>query len=174
MTPWTHPSPQTKWYLYRFSRFCTMGRPIVKYMDTLWSQSVHILYNGTPLFPLKIAPSHGGSGPPYEYDTWLPGPTPVLNPNSISIGSAILAGLTSVTDRPIDHATWSVTTDRIYVRSTAMRSKNYYCVGLTPFEWLSSTRDFDLDWVIRHTIVYQSSTSTYIPNFIEIGKTFLL
>ena len=29
-----------------------------------------------------------------------------------------------------------------------------------------------LDWVIRHTVVHHSSTSTYIPNFIGIGKTF--
>ena len=47
--------------------------------------------------PLKIVPSHGGSGPPSN--TWFPGPSRVLNPNSISIGSAVFAGLTSVTDR---------------------------------------------------------------------------
>jgi len=29
-----------------------------------------------------------------------------------------------------------------------------------------------LDRVTRHTIVHQSSTSIYTPNFIEIGKTF--
>jgi len=29
-----------------------------------------------------------------------------------------------------------------------------------------------LDRVIRHTVVHQSSTSIYIPNFIEIRKTF--
>ena len=29
-----------------------------------------------------------------------------------------------------------------------------------------------LDPVIRHTVVYHSSTSTYIPNFIEIEETF--
>ena len=29
-----------------------------------------------------------------------------------------------------------------------------------------------LDRVIWHTAVHQSSTSIYIPNFIEIGKTF--
>jgi len=29
-----------------------------------------------------------------------------------------------------------------------------------------------LDRVIRHTVVHHSSTSTYIPNFIKIGKTF--
>jgi len=53
--------------------------------------------------------------------------------NGISIGAAVFAGLTSVTnrstdrltDRPTDHATRSVTTGRIYIRSTAMRPNNY-------------------------------------------------
>jgi len=53
---------------------------------------------------------------------WFPGPTWILNANGISIGSAVFAGLTSVndrpTERPTDHATRSVTIDRIYVRST--------------------------------------------------------
>jgi len=31
-------------------------------------------------------------------------PTRVLNPNGILIGSAVSAGLTSVTDRPTNHA----------------------------------------------------------------------
>jgi len=34
------------------------------------------------------------------------------------------------------------------------------------------TLTLTLDRVIRHTIVHQSSTSTYIPNFSVIGKTF--
>jgi len=53
-------------------------------------------------------------------NTWFPGPIRVLNPNGISIGSAIFAGLTSVTDRPTDHATRLVTIDHIYayIRST--------------------------------------------------------
>jgi len=66
--------------------------------------------------PLKIAPSHGGIWAPSN--TWFPVPTRVPNPNGISIGSAIFAGLTSVTDRPIDNATQSVTIDHIWVRST--------------------------------------------------------
>ena len=70
---------------------------------------------GPTLFPLKTAPSHGGSRPPTN--TWLPGLTRLLNPNGILIGSAVFAGLTSVTDRPTDHATRSVTTDLIYVRT---------------------------------------------------------
>jgi len=92
------------------SRFCTDNH------------SVPILYNGTPLPPSKLPIHMGGSGLPSN--TWFPGPTRVLHPNGISIGSAVLAGLTSVTDRPTDHVTWSVTIDRIYVRNTAMRSNN--------------------------------------------------
>ena len=29
-----------------------------------------------------------------------------------------------------------------------------------------------LNWVILHTMMHHSSTSTYVPNFIEIEKTF--
>jgi len=29
-----------------------------------------------------------------------------------------------------------------------------------------------LDWVILHTVMHHSSTSTYIPNVIEIEETF--
>jgi len=77
-------------------------------------------------FPLKIATSHTGIWTPSN--TWFPGFTQVLNPNgngnvtlvsSAKTSSAVLAGLTSVTDRPTDHATRSVTIGRIYVRSTA-------------------------------------------------------
>jgi len=46
---------------------------------------------------LKIVPSHGGYGLPFN--TWFLGPTRVFNPNGISIGAAAFAGLTSVTDR---------------------------------------------------------------------------
>jgi len=35
-------------------------------------------------------------------NTWFLGPSRVLNPNGISIGSAVLAGLTTMTDRPTD------------------------------------------------------------------------
>jgi len=65
----------------------------------------------------------GGSGPPSN--TMFPGPTQVLNPTGSSIGSAVFAGLTSVTDRPTDYATRSVRIGRTYVRSTAMRPNNY-------------------------------------------------
>jgi len=64
---------------------------------------VPILYNGTPLSPLKIAPSHGWIWTPSN--TWFSGPIGVLNPNGISIGEAVFVGLTSVTDRQTDRQT---------------------------------------------------------------------
>ena len=54
------------------------------------------------------------------------------NPNSISIGSAVFAGLTIVTDRPdrqTDHATPCITIGCIYGRSTAMRPNNFLSLG---------------------------------------------
>jgi len=50
------------------------------------------------LLALKVAPSRGGSEPPSN--TWFLEPTRVFNPNSILIGSAVFAGLSTVTDRP--------------------------------------------------------------------------
>ena len=89
---------------------------------------------------LHHPPWGGGSGqsnlrkrPPVcsnKSNTWFLEPTRVHNPNGISIGSVVFAGLTTVTDRQTDrqtdHATPSVnsaSTGRIYARSTAMRHK---------------------------------------------------
>ena len=66
-------------------------------------QKVPILYNGTPILTPKFAPSHGESEP--LSNTWSLGPSQVLNPDGISIGSAIFAGLSSVTDRQTDRQT---------------------------------------------------------------------
>jgi len=78
--------------------------------------------------PLKIVPSSGGSGPHLIRGSLGPPATPVLDPNGGSIDSAVFCRAHSVpnrqTDRQTDHATWSVTTGRIYVRSTAMRPNN--------------------------------------------------
>jgi len=79
MLPWAHPSPNPKWDLDQFSVFAQ-----------LTAGSCYILQWST-LFPLKIAPSHGGSEPPFN--TWFLGPIRALNPNRISIGSTILHNL---------------------------------------------------------------------------------
>jgi len=83
--------------------------------------SIPVLYSGLP-FALKIALAMGRFAPPSN--RWFLGPILVHNPNGISIGSAIFTGLSTVTDRPTDHATQSATTGRIYVRISAMQTNN--------------------------------------------------
>ena len=78
----------------------------------------------SPKIPLPM----GRSG--LSSNTCFPGPIRVLNPNSISIGAAIFAGLTSVTDSATDHTTRFVTVGRIYVRTTAMRHNNNASVDI--------------------------------------------
>jgi len=51
----------------------------------------------------NIAPSQGGYGP--LSNSGFLGPTRVLNPNGLSIGSAVFAGLTSLTDRQTNRQT---------------------------------------------------------------------
>jgi len=48
----------------------------------------------------------------------------------------------------------------------------FQCGWISNFEGLV-TLTLTLDWVILHTVVHHSSTSTYMPNFIEIKETFL-
>jgi len=64
--------------------------------------------------PLKIAPLHGRSGVPSN--TRFLGPTIVYNSNGISIGSAVFAGLTIVTDRQIE---WQTTVLRLWQQAAS-------------------------------------------------------
>jgi len=68
----------------RFTRFCTDDRKVSLY------------FTMGRLFPHSKLPLPMGIWAPSN--TWFSGPTRVLNPNGISIGSAVFA-LTSVTDR---------------------------------------------------------------------------
>jgi len=70
-------------------------------------------------FPSKLPISVRGSGLPSN--TWFLGPTRVLNPNGISIGSAVFVGLSTVTDRQTDRPRYSVGNNRPHQRSIAMR-----------------------------------------------------
>jgi len=47
-----------------------------------------------------------------------------------------------------------------------------YRLGKVQFWNFKSPVTLTLDWVMQHTVVHHSSTSIYIPNFIEIRKTF--
>jgi len=87
----------------------------------LTAESPYSLQWAAP-FPVKIAPLAWGSGP--LFNAWFCGPTRVCIPKDISIDSAFLQGSRLwQTDRQTDHDTLSVTTCRIYVRSTAIRPK---------------------------------------------------
>jgi len=99
---WSHPNPHPKRHLDRFSRFCAQ----------LTAESPNILH-GPLLSPSKS---------PLCMGIWIPSSTWSLGTplNGIWLGSAVFAGLTSVTDRQTDrHTTPSVTIRRIYVHSTA-------------------------------------------------------
>jgi len=99
------PESKSKRHLDRFSRFCTAHGRAFPYFTM-----------GRP-FPTQNCPFPWGSG--LLSNTWS---FRVLNSNGVSIGSAAVAGLTTVTDRlinrptdrPTDHATPSLTIGRIY------------------------------------------------------------
>jgi len=93
------PDSAFKLHLDGFTRF-----------TALTAERLHFTnYSGPPPVPLKIAHSHGGSGPRLIHGSLT---HPVNIPNGIMICSAAFAGLTVVistkTDRPTDHATPSV------------------------------------------------------------------
>jgi len=71
--------------------------------------------------PKKMPIRTGRFGPPFS--TWFLGPSRIHNPNGISIGSAVFAGYTTVTDRPTDHARYSICNNG-RIRTTSMRPKN--------------------------------------------------
>jgi len=104
--PMAQPSPQRKRHPYRFSRLCTDDCRVSLFFTM-----------GRPFSPKNLLLPMGGSGPPSN--TWFPRPTQVLNPNGSSIGAAVFAGVTSVTDRltdrPTDHATRLVTAHKVSV-----------------------------------------------------------
>jgi len=73
-----HQNPQPTRHLHRFSRFCTTHLRVSLY------------FTMDHPFPSQIAPSHEGIWT--SSNTWILGPTQVVNPNGISIGLAVFAG----------------------------------------------------------------------------------
>ena len=86
---------------------------------------VPILYYGSVPSAPKTALYRGGPRPPSNM--WLLGPTLAYKPNCTSIGSAVFAGLTNVTDtltdRHTDHATTGVAIGCIYAMHTMQPNK---------------------------------------------------
>jgi len=112
-------SPSSRWFLGPIRAHNPHG---ISIGSAVFTQSVPILYNGPSLLPSKFPLPIGWSAPPSN--TWFPGPTRVLSPNGILIGSTVLQGsLVWQTDRPTDRPCYSVGNNRphrIYVHSTAM------------------------------------------------------
>jgi len=67
--------------------------------------------SGLAPFALKMAPSRVGIWTPSN--TWFLGPTQVHVLNGISIGSAVFAGLTIVTDQPTNRPRYSLSSNRL-------------------------------------------------------------
>jgi len=85
MVSWAHPSLHPKRLVDRFSRFCTAYSKVSHYFilgHYVFAEKLHLpLGNWVPHLGL----THGG----YRYNTWYLGPTRVIIPNGISIGSAV-------------------------------------------------------------------------------------
>jgi len=58
-------------------------------------------------------------------NTWFLGPTRVHNPNGVSLGSAVFAGLKIVIDRQTDTQRYFICNSRPHLARTAMRPNNY-------------------------------------------------
>jgi len=117
--------PSNTWFLQPIQAHNPNGIAIgLAISAQMTAESPYTLQWDAPL-PPQNCPFPWGIWTP---STWFSGLTRVLDPNVISIGAAVFARLTSVTDRqterPTDHATRSVTIGCIYVRSTAMQPKN--------------------------------------------------
>jgi len=102
--PSAHRSPQPKRQIDRFGRFCTAH------------SRKSLYFTMGRLFPRKL-PLPMGDLDPHLIHGSLDPPESVLNPNGISIGSAVIAGLTSVTDRPTDRPRYSVGNNRPHLPS---------------------------------------------------------
>jgi len=77
---------------------------------------------GPAPFPLKIAPSRVGIWTPSN--TWFLRPTHVHIVNGISIGSAVFAGLTIVTDQPTNRPRYSISSNRLHLANTVIGPNN--------------------------------------------------
>jgi len=86
------PPPKKKAPLYAsLCRSTTYYIHTVKISPPIFAERPYTLQWSAPAHPKKIAPFHWVSGP--SSNMWFLWPTRIHNPNSISIGSAVFAGL---------------------------------------------------------------------------------
>jgi len=77
----------------------TSLRSVIPFLHSSWQRGT---WQWTAPFSPKCRFPRGDWTP---FKTWFRGPTRVHNPNGMSVGSSVFAGLTTVTDRPTDSQT---------------------------------------------------------------------
>jgi len=101
----------------------TASPSVQPFLHRSW-QRVPIVYNRPSFSPSKL-PIHVGIWTPSN--TWFLGLTQIQPPHDISIGSAIFAGLTTVTNRQTDRQTdrphYSACNNRPHLAGAAMKNK---------------------------------------------------
>ena len=109
-----YPSPNPKRSLDRFSRFCTAHCRASLYFGSPYPSTLPFpIGDLDPIYRLGCRLGSRGLGCVQRtiyYNIWCLEPTRVLeeNPNGIPIGSAVFAGLTTVTDRQTDYPRYMV------------------------------------------------------------------
>ena len=110
-----HPSLQPKRHLYRFSRFCTTD-----------DRRVSLYFSMGRPFPPNNCRFPWGIWTPSN--TWFLRPTRVLNQTAPRSVQPFLQGWLvrqTQTDRPTDHASRSVTINRIYLRTPRLKKTSH-------------------------------------------------
>jgi len=102
--------------------------------SAIFAELMAVCRRACPGMSLAIKTAHSYGAIWTSSNTWFLGRTESSNPNGISIGSAVFAGLTTVTDRLTDHTTRSVTIGRIYIRSTGIPHNNNSCLTALVFQ----------------------------------------
>jgi len=113
------PAPNTCFLWPPESKYQTTTRPVESFLHSSWKS-----VRDAP-FPLKIAASHGRSGPPHLVHgtlSQLKSPTQTVSHRFSHFCRAYECGRQTDDD---NDATRSITTGRIYVRSTAMRPSSH-------------------------------------------------
>ena len=125
-----NPGSQLYWYLQAYSSLAKQGNcthrtsllllPLMSHWVYTLLATRHMAYCGQTWHRLQnqMAPMCSPSNTCFLWPTWL------HITKSISIGSAVFAGLTVVTDRLTERPRYSISNNRLHLHSTAMRPNN--------------------------------------------------
>jgi len=106
--------PSNTWFLGSTQILSPNGISIGSAVFTQLTAERPYTLQWTPFSPSKLPIPMGDLGPSFK---WFLGPTRVLNPNYFSIGSAVYAGLITVTDRQTDRPRYAVCNNRPHLHT---------------------------------------------------------